>query len=352
MTSKDVFHVRLNAAGRLASQRFQNQMKLALLLAASITAACLDSDFSCLKDTNVAELNNQLCTQMKGMPGCSLRAACKTDRTKPYCHENIIYAIMCQDMPMMKACQPFQQCTNVGRCDLVPKTVNTTQQIFSICNEMSMEGCNKCAVKESSIYAECDLVQTYSDLCLAMPKMSQCNLYDQMCNTTKDLPYCKSLNSDSNQIPKMQMFFHSAVSDYILFENWVPRTTGQYVLAWVLVFLSAVFYEALQVYAQILELHWVDTSKESEPILSTAFGDLPEKHRSTMGVQNICGISSGIQGVKQSFFRSLLRVVSTMVGYVLMLIAMTFNIGLFFAIIAGFGTGTFVFVPIIRNKSK
>ena len=260
-------------------------------------------------------------------------------------------------MPRMAACSAFQQCSNsVKSCDLLPSTANTTQQIYSICNEMTMTGCEKCSIRSTSTYAECDLIQTYSDLCIAMPKMSQCAQFDQMCSSNSDLAFCpkqQSLtSSDGDKPPPMQMFFHNSVSDYILFENWVPRTAGQYTLAWVLVFLSAVFYEALQVFTAFQELKWAQTSSETTRMINdSVFGeDLGPKRavQDIRSIQHMCGLSNGIGGVKQSFCRAFLRMLSTLIGYVLMLIAMTFNIGLFLAIITGFGAGTFIFAPMIK----
>jgi copper transporter 1 len=105
---------------------------------------CVSSDFSCLAGTDVKALNDNLCTQMKGMPGCSLRQSCKP--ADNFCNENVIYATICQDMPNMSPCSAFRSC-QVPSCGLVPTSNNTTKLILSICNEMAMPGCERCNIK-------------------------------------------------------------------------------------------------------------------------------------------------------------------------------------------------------------
>ena len=315
-----------------------------------VNAGCLTSDFSCLSNRNVPELNMELCKQMPGMTGCSLLNECKGS-SEAFCRPQVIYATICQDMPTMRTCNAFKSC-NIEKCDLLPSTEQTTKQIYSICNEMTMDGCEKCQLKSTSTYAECDLLSVYSDLCLQMPKMSQCTVYDSMCKNTTSLNFCPSQQNLVQELPPpMQMFFHTGITDYILFENWVPRTTGHYVLAWILVFLSAIFYEAVQVFVIRCEVHWqqqpLKDSKEmiNDSIFGESIGNCNQRN-----FKNLFGLNDGISGLKQSIFRALLRMLSTLIGYTLMLIAMTFNVGLFVAIILGFGTGTLIFAPLVKNR--
>jgi hypothetical protein len=143
-------------------------------------------------------------------------------------------------------------------------------------------------------------------------------------------------------------------------ENWVPRTLGQYLLAWFLVFFSAIFYELLQVLALFAELKWFaeanksccvnenGESSESRPAdVLAAAGLIPKEDESEVW-KHLCGLSNGSKGVYVAALRGGLRLVSTTIGYCLMLVAMTFNIGLFLAVVLGFGFGTFVFAPMIK----
>jgi ABC-type dipeptide/oligopeptide/nickel transport system permease component len=66
---------------------------------------------------------------------------------------------------------------------------------------------------------------------------------------------------------------------------------------------------------------------------------------------HIGGLSQGVSGVSVAAQRGVFRLLSTTLGYSLMLVAMTFNIGLFIAVIAGFAVGTFLFSPMIKLSS-
>ena len=218
-----------------------------------------------------------------------------------------------------------------------------------------MAGCENCSIRESSTYSECDLIGTFSQLCIAMPNMPQCSQYSRMCAATKDLPFCATSESTiGRNAPTMKMFFHTGFSDYILFETWVPRSAAQFSIAWILVFLAAAGYEALQVFVSFKELHWAKKDCKSNTVLdNSAFGEVTQTKavdNDAISLQSLCGASGGLTGIKQSFYRAILRMVSTAIGYSLMLVAMSFNVGLFIAVITGFGFGTFVFVPMIRIK--
>ena len=259
-------------------------------------------------------------------------------------------------MPSMRPCQSFMSCSSAEKCDLLPTTETVTREIYSICTEMNMAGCENCKIGPNSTYAECDLMSTYSQLCTAMPNMSQCGEFKQMCMMNSDVAFCPSSSaSPSFTAPVMQMFFHFSMSDYILFEQWVPRNTAQYTLAWFLVFLAASFYEALNVFSYFQELKWGNVQQHKhDAAVDSAFGPADKRVFSTEkwhGFSNICGLSGGSVGVQQAMLRAMLRMLSTFIGYSLMLIAMTFNVGLFIAIIVGFGVGTFCFVPMIKQSA-
>lgn len=308
--------------------------------------ACNAAEFTCLSNVSVSTLNDELCQEMNGMPGCSLRAECGTKKSGN-CDEKLIYALICQDMPRMSGCAAYRsRCEAAPTCNLLPSSKTTTEQIYSICNEMAMPGCETCKVSSTSVYAECDLLGTYSFLCKAMPNMRQCGEYDSLCSNDSTLPWCGT-SSTKLDPPIMRMFFHFGLSDYVLFESWVPRNGIQYFVAFVGCFLLAIFYELLQVFIAKKEIDW---AKNSESKVSNSKNDDPKVYYTTSW-KNIGGFSQGKSGVFIAFNRGLLRLLSTTIGYALMLIAMTFNVGLFLAVIFGFGFGSFLFVPVIQ-KSK
>jgi copper transporter 1 len=288
---------------------------------------------------------------MKGMPGCGLETATKSS---PF----VIYSTICTDMPSMKDCSLFKsQCSNSDNIQCqknrpipLPSSSITTKQIYSICKEMAMDGCDVCPIQnENSSYAECDLIGTYSKLCNAMPEMSQCAAWKLMCSSNADLPWCPQQVTGA---PAMKMYFHNDIANYILFKSLVPQNNTQYAIAGIVCFLMAVFYEALQVYISFLELKWNNTSlKVTEDASKEAFG-LENTLYPISIWRHAFGMSRGIQGITQAFIRGLLRTVSITLSYALMLLSMTFNVGLFIAIVIGFGFGTFVFTPMLKFYLK
>lgn len=138
----------------------------------------------------------------------------------------------------------------------------------------------------------------------------------------------------------------------------MPRTYGQYLLAALACIFVAVFYEALQVFITLQELKWAkESSKADNPShLKEAFGTESECTDCTLPStpmwKQIGGLSRGSPGVQVALCRGILRMISTTIGYALMLLSMTFNVGLFFAIVGGFGLGTFLFAPIARSATK
>ena len=115
----------------------------------------------------------------------------------------------------------------------------------------------------------------------------------------------------------MRMYFHLEYDDVILFKTWLPESATAYACALMVTFLLAVvsaWLRALRV------LH------EARPPRQAA--SAPPRIRDVL---------RGNAG------RAALVVAGSSADYLLMLVAMTFNVGLFFAIVIGLGTGTLIF---------
>ena len=319
------------------------------LLLPLVYAQCSSNEITCstytLSTQNITTNIQDLCSQMPGMPGCAIQSKINAD---PFS----IYATICTDMPSMRGCAAYrQQCANAAneQCSRykplkIPSSATATRQIYSICNEMTMDGCNVCKISSATAsYSECDLLGTFSKLCVAMPEMSQCGPWKEMCAAQSDLEYCVSGTTG----PVMKMYFHTDMATQILFQNWVPKTTVQYVLSWFACMILAVMYEALQVFISFMELKWSPTpvTLDSQGAL---FGEKTGKALPMSPWRHIAGFSQGSKGVLVALMRAILRMISIALGYSLMLIAMTFNVGLFFAVVSGVGVGTFVFAPMVK----
>ena len=307
---------------------------------------------------DASALSDSLCSQMPNMPGCALKKS-------GYCSPFQCYATICEDMGSMSDCQlysktcktsaPDAQCSSSAPPKNFPSSANLTRAIFSICNEMSMPGCSSCSIPSAnSTYAECDLIGVYSSLCQSMPSMSQCSLYSTMCSSTPSLSWC----SKADAPPEMKMYFHTGIVDYVLFEKWVPRNGWQYFGTLCFCFVSALFYEFLVAMNAIWEVQW--RKEEFNGVLRSSSSNTLDEggvfgsktNQAPLSVlpiyHHIGGLSRGMSGVKVSLQRGLVRLVTSTLSFLLMLIAMTFNVGLFLAIILGFAIGSFLFASMAR----
>ena len=119
------------------------------------------------------------------------------------------------------------------------------------------------------------------------------------------------------------MNLYLGINDYILFESAVPKTDGAYFLGWIIIFLFAFLYEGYQ----IVHFKIVDTIDR--------------------------GIEASMQiRMKNAVIRGGTRFFAAAWTYLLMLISMTFNIGLFFAVIMGLGFGSAVFGPYLSKLQE
>ncbi|RKO91583.1 Ctr copper transporter family-domain-containing protein [Blyttiomyces helicus] len=334
---------------------------VAALLLSPVTAQSLcptnPSDPACstytLPDTNASASLTNLCSQMPYMVGCSLASLCKQSPTSApaaACTPFSLLADVCAaDMPGMSACSNYgkmcgnssvalpatapAQCRSSPALASLPSTMTATAQISSICNEMPMTGCDACQIRQGASFPSnnCDVLGTYALLCQAMPGMSQCGQWAAMCASNPALSYCATGDSSSAP-PLMRMFFHTGLADYVLFESWVPRTNGQFTGAFIAIFLAAFLYEGYLAYNALLEASWAKSV------------------RTFPGTDDAPAPASLL---KERLVRAGIRFASRFIGataaYALMLITMTFNVGLFFAVVVGLAVGSAVFADVVRQ---
>lgn len=315
-------------------------------------AHCLDTpqDTSCTNylypDGNSTHDMMMLCSMMPYMSGCSIQNACTNSHDhhgELWCEPFSLLADVCAyDMPGMSGCANYkklcfptdsviEQCDDFPPIPGLPTTSYINDAIKSMCSGHFMTACSKCPTSSPG-YMNCDLLAVYSELCLSMPDMIECQQWKSMCESglTAWPEYCPS----NEQPPIMRMYFHTGIVDYILFKGWVARTDLQYVGSMVAIVLMAIVYEALQSFRAYLEWRW-------NSVLAASNGEkLP-----------LVGESNSINGeytVAPFIFsvdvtRALLHTVEVALGYFLMLIAMTYNMGLFLAVLVGFFLGNLFF---------
>ncbi|EFA85339.1 hypothetical protein PPL_02342 [Heterostelium album PN500] len=320
-----------------------------LSVVSSQTANCLQTpwDPSCATYqyplANITADIEGLCTSMSFMPVCTIDKVCQdNDLTDGVCTPFSVLADGCQyDMPMMSNCKNYRtlcvanttvpSCTNDQSIKNLGDSKTLGNLIISICTEMNMDACSQCPVSTTPTgnQLKCDVLTTYSQLCQSMPNMQQCSQWHDMCMTGSQLDQ-SPLSSifctppANKQIPLMRMFFHTGILDYILFEDWVPRTNKQYAGYWFLIFFFAIIFECEKTLRSMLERRWEAVRQRNMEINGEEL------------IQN-----SLIKGsfppfdYKVDILRGFLHGFELTLSYLLMLVAMTFNVALFFAVIAG-----------------
>ncbi|KAJ3116964.1 hypothetical protein HDU96_008254 [Phlyctochytrium bullatum] len=281
-----------------------------------------------------------LCTQMPGMPGCKMGELCKANPSafpSPYCTPLSLLSDICAlDMPSMRGCKlhptvcpkssPPQDCAPLPS---LPTSQQLATNIRGICTSMSMKGCDACPALVSDAttgYEDCDMLGTYASLCQQMPGMEQCGLFKQLCAGPAGGSALCVGGAGIPLAPQMKMYFHTGINDYVLFENWVPTTQAAYAAAIIGSLLLGVLFELW-----LLIVGFVDGTLAAKGIGSTVgekTGTVPR-------------VSKG--KLVRSLVRGGMRMVTAFLAYILMLLAMTYNAGIFAAVIIGLGLGSMLF---------
>ncbi|TPX48790.1 hypothetical protein SeLEV6574_g01838 [Synchytrium endobioticum] len=319
-------------------------------LVALLVAACLvPTAVSAFDQANATASLQSLCHDMPGMPGCYLKKLCDENPSalsEPYCHPiSLVGAVCLLDMPRMKGCAAYNaECANNATCQSLypapaslPTSATLAQNIYSICNEMSMDGCDRCRLTPTSRYSECDMLEVYSNLCAAMPGMSQCPPWSTFCSSSPGMGsrLCNDGSDPSTQIPSMIMYFHTGLVEFILFKSWIPRTYWQYWLSMLALFLLSVVFEVFQAMHVILDMH---LAKSAKPLGSKGTTTGPPAQKRT--------------NWNHVLLKGLLRMVHATFAYALMLVTMTYNVGLFFSVIVGLGVGNMLSAPLIKSAEN
>lgn len=296
-----------------------------------------------------------LCEQMPHMIGCTINNICDAHGNlkagSPYCLAFSIYKDICSgDMGRMSPCANYtNMCvpidSKVKECSIkslpLPSEGQVSNWITQMCNAMQMDGCKECDLRKlagSNRMAglDCDLLTVYSKLCLSMPSMSECKAWTQLCQVIPDWPICPS-GDGGDHPPIMRMYFHTGYVDYVLLEGWIPRNFWEYLLTFVAIVLLGMLYEALKAVHAILEERWKPHDAyddvDEPPQQANRFRYVP--FRWAVDVP-----------------RALLVASEVALGLVLMLVAMTFNVGLFVAVCCGSFFGSLLIGRFSVNNKK
>lgn len=138
---------------------------------------------------------------------------------------------------------------------------------------------------------------------------------------------------------QMKMYFHTGFTDFILWDTWVPCTVERYIGALVALFITGIFTGFLKAVRARLEQRWMKQLRDEPPLPEGSWAFLPTGQQRWMNLM-----------------RFVFVFVTVTLDYALMLAAMTFNYGIFFAVILGMAAGSLFFghtvVPIRTRSSK
>jgi hypothetical protein len=193
---------------------------------------------------NASDSIGSLCEMMPWMNGCTVRRLCASGAvdSAQFCSPYSLVADVCvadPGMSRMHGCGAMnalchgpngtvvKQCSSDTFKPLVsiPGSMETRQAVLDMCAHMSMPGCDKC----TSATACDEPLLALSTVCLSM-EMSQCKPFYTMCDALRlrTADNWTALCPSPNEEPMMRMYFHASLADYVLFYEWVPRTTLQY----------------------------------------------------------------------------------------------------------------------------
>jgi len=219
----------------------------------------------------------------------------------------------------------------------VPNFVHTADAIAAmqrLCTDMpQMEWCSECTPSDDPAKDCKDPLSSIASICLDH-YMADCEPWYEMC---KQLPegldvFCgtsgeRPVDDNSNVCyGQMKMYFHHGMNDFLLFDSWVPCSTGRYVGALFAILVTGIVTGFLKGVRARLEQRWMRELEQEPTVPAGSWGFLPSGRQRWMNLVRCCFVF----------------VVVTL-DYALMLAAMTFNYGIFFAVVSGMAIGSLLF---------
>lgn len=145
---------------------------------------------------------------------------------------------------------------------------------------------------------------------------------------------------------------HSGYTEYVMFQDWIPRNATQYWLSVLALIALSIVYEGLIALSALLESRWIQRDKAAAcfPYKLRSSNNKISHGNANSGENGFASSSSSsVNGLYVASIRSILKFVSSTLGYAIMLVTMTFNWGLFFGVMIGLTIGTFLFSGLIRR---
>lgn len=149
-----------------------------------------------------------------------------------------------------------------------------------------------------------------------------------------------------NNTMNMQMFFTTKTDVYVLFKEWHVQSVGEMVAAVIGVFIFAILSEGLKLFREYVNSFVKTLNLKLIKPKTTIQGEDRSKYETLLPQNSAPRASKANNHLNELIGHSVLTLLQTfqyIIGYLLMLIAMTFNLWLFLAVVLGMGTGYFLF---------
>ncbi|KAL6778020.1 CTR1 [Auxenochlorella protothecoides x Auxenochlorella symbiontica] len=331
------------------------------------TASCTDF----VQPTSITEANiTVLCDSMPFMSGCTLHNMCNAGTASgTYCDPFSILADLCVDMPGMNGCQGWvalcsasgtkvAQCTQHAAVPNLVITFDAMDQVIDMCGQMYMDGCSDCTSRTACP----NPILTLAQVCQGMPSMPECASYTAMCDGGAAGTFATLCSSDpaGSSTPPMKMYMHAAWTELILFQAWVPRNKGEYIASCLAMIATAILVQFLKSLRLRLEAVWASRLRTSCCGGDGAASDSGSESLGAGGSKAYVGASgcagpapapglwagwrvASLAQLRRNVVRSLFTGVVVFLDYMLMLVVMTFNIGLIVSTVLGFALGALLF---------
>lgn len=278
-----------------------------------------------------------VCSSTPWSTGCSLRRQCRSGTASgKYCEPWNVMSSVCRDKATAagSGCARYTQLCIASQETVVTQCVesmgmpdflftdNAIDAMIKLCDAMpTMQWCIECTERDNPAVNCKDPLSSISSICLdhymedCRPWYVMCKLQpagvEAICGMGGDNP----VGADGEVcFGQMKMYFHNGLNDYVLFETWIPCTHGRYAGVVIALLLTGIFTGFLKGVRARLEQRWL-LELSTEPVESEAsWGMLPKGKQRWMNC-----------------VRMVLVFVVVTFDYGLMLAAMTFNTGIFFA---------------------
>lgn len=269
---------------------------------------------------------------------------------------------MCSKKSVISAC-------STAPLTSLPSTHQAKTLVSSICDKMYHDVCSDCVEANGpKTYKNeiCKPLEVYGSLCHSMPRMPDCDQFHLLCADAPKLPLCQGLPSHpptgraGTPPPSMIMYFHSGFREYFLFDYLVPSSHGEYIGYCFAVFLMAVLYEFLVTFGQ----KWARTDQSRVSVPGSSINPPDHPNDSSSSSAPLLVQDRALETFQQSYIylniqraiiRGTIRFITASVSYLLMLLSMTFNIGIFLSIMLGLGVGsglTTFYYPTVLNSAE